>query len=96
MEKEVIVKWTIGEGHVTEVLALLPELAEKTRDETGNILYSVYQSDTNPNELILHERYTDAAAQHYHRDSEHYQTIVAGKIIPLLEAREVITVKKLF
>jgi quinol monooxygenase YgiN len=96
MEKELIVKWKISESKTSEILTLLPELAEKTRKEKGNLLYAVYQSEGNANELILHERYVDEAAVEAHKSSEHYQTIVVGKIIPHLETREVSLVKKLF
>lgn len=95
MEKEVIVKWKIKETETTEILKLLPTLAEETRKEAGNLYYAIYQSESNPNELILHERYADAAAQEAHRNSKHYKAIVTDKIIPYLEAREVYIVKKL-
>jgi quinol monooxygenase YgiN len=95
MEKEVIVKWKIKETETAEILKLLPELAEKTKKEKGNIYYSVYQSEDNANELILHERYIDAQAQEAHRNSQHYQEIVVQKIAPHLEERIVYVVKKL-
>jgi quinol monooxygenase YgiN len=96
MEKEVIVKWKIEAAKTAEILTLLPELAEETKKETGNLYYAIYQSEDDPNELILHERYTDAEAQEVHRNSQHYQSIVVDKIIPYLEGREVNVVKKLF
>jgi quinol monooxygenase YgiN len=95
MEREIIVKWKIKASATQEVLALLPELAEKTKREPGNIGYNIYQSESDPNELILHERYVDAEAAEAHRNSAHYQEIVAGKVLPQLEVREVIIVKKI-
>ena len=95
MEKEVIVKWKIQETETAGILKLLPTLAEKTKKEPGNIHYAIYQSENDPNELILHERYVDAEAQEAHRNSEHYQSIVVGKIVPHLEVREVYVVKQL-
>ena len=95
MEKEVIVKWKIKETEAAEILKLLPTLAEETKKEEGNTYYAIYQSESNPNELILHERYIDAAAQEVHRNSIHYKAIVADKILPYLEVREVYMVKKL-
>jgi len=96
MEKELIVKWKIREDKTSEVLKLLPTLAKATKKEPGNLLYAVYQSEGNPNELILHERYVDEAAAEAHKTSKHYQDIVAGKIIPHLENREVTVVTQLF
>lgn len=95
MEKELIVKWKIKETETSRILKLLPELAAKTKNEIGNIFYAIYQSENDPNEFILHERYTDERAAETHRNSEHYQKIVAREIIPHLEAREVMLVKKL-
>jgi (4S)-4-hydroxy-5-phosphonooxypentane-2,3-dione isomerase len=96
MERELIVRWKVSEGAIDEVLSLLPEIAEKTRQEPGNVLYHIYQSEENPAEIILHERYADEDAVQAHKFSEHYRKIVFEKIIPLLENREVITVKQLY
>ncbi len=74
---------------------MLPELAEKTRNEEGNLSYTIYQSENDPRELILHEQYVDAAAAETHRQSEHYKGIVLNEIIPHLEVREAVFVKKL-
>lgn len=96
MEKELIVKWKIKETETANVLELLAELADQTKKEKGNLAYAIYQSEKDPNEVILHERYADEEALEAHKNSDHYQTIVAGKIIPHLEAREILFVKQLF
>ncbi|KAF2520135.1 antibiotic biosynthesis monooxygenase [Flavobacterium salilacus subsp. salilacus] len=96
MEKELLVKWNIRESERDEILSLLPELVEKTRNEEGNILYNIYRSENNPNELILHERYADEEALNAHKLSEHYQNIVFKKIIPHLETRELTIVKQIY
>ncbi|NDI97942.1 antibiotic biosynthesis monooxygenase [Flavobacterium sp. LaA7.5] len=96
MEKELLVKWNIRESERDEILSLLPELVEKTRNEEGNILYNIYRSENNPNELILHERYVDEEALNAHKLSEHYQNIVFKKIIPHLETRELTMVKQIY
>jgi quinol monooxygenase YgiN len=95
MEKEIIVKWKIKASETPRILALLRAMAEKTRAEPGNLLYTIYQSENDPNEIILHERYTDADAVEAHKKSDHYQRIVATEIIPHLEVREVSLVQKL-
>lgn len=96
MEKELIVKWKIRETETSRILNLLPELVEKSSNEPGNLSYAVYQSENKPNEFILHEKYADAMALDAHKNSEHYQNIVVKEIIPHLEIREVMIVKKLF
>jgi len=96
MEKEVIVKWRIKETETSRILSLLAGLVEKIRAEKGNLFYNIYQSTDDANVLILHERYTDEEATDAHKNSAHYQDIVAGQIIPHLEIREVSSVKILY
>jgi quinol monooxygenase YgiN len=96
MEKIILVKWKIKESETVRILKRLPELVEQSRKEKGNMTYSIYQAEKDFNDLILHEQYIDAAAAESHRQSEHYQRIVVGEIIPHLATREVIPLKKLF
>lgn len=96
MEKELIVKWKIRETETERILKLLPTLGAETRKERGNILYAVYQSESNPNELFLHERYASQEAVEIHKNSKHYREIVIDQIIPSLYIREVTNVKRIF
>lgn len=96
MKKTVIVKWRIKEPETIRILKMLPELVEKSRGEPGTVSFTIYQSENDPNEFILHEEYIDSAAAETHRQSDHYQRIVANQIIPHLALREVMPVKKLF
>ncbi|KEQ31351.1 antibiotic biosynthesis monooxygenase [Pedobacter antarcticus 4BY] len=96
MEKELIVKWKIKESETQRILTLLEELVENTRNEPGNVLYNIYQSVENTNEIILHECYVDADAVEAHKGSKHYQKTVLEQIIPHLEIREVNILNKLF
>lgn len=43
-----------------------------------------------PNTILLFEGYKNEAAVATHRESVHFQGLVIGQIVPLLEAREVI------
>ena len=63
MEKIVVAKWKIKESEASRILKMLPELAEKTRTEKGNISYTISQAENDPRELILHKQYVDAAAR---------------------------------
>ena len=96
MEKEVLVKWTVREPETARILGLLEDLVLESRNEQGNILYAVYQSESDPNVLFLHERYTDEAAMELHKNSAHYLKTVVGQIIPHLESREVQLLHKLY
>ncbi|MEN0053903.1 MAG: putative quinol monooxygenase [Mucilaginibacter sp.] len=86
----VFAEWRVREGQLNTVLNLLREVVQKSTAEDGNLLYNIHQSQTEANTLILFERYKDEAALAAHRNSEHFQTLVVGKIVPLLEDRKII------
>jgi quinol monooxygenase YgiN len=86
----VFAKWKVKEGYIETVLQLLKAVRAASVLETGNLFYKVHQSNTDVNTLILFEGYRDEAAVAEHRNTAHYQDIVAGKIVPLLYEREVI------
>ena len=86
----VFAKWQVKEGELDTVLSLLNEVVQKSTAEGGNMFYNIHQSNTEPNTLILAEAYVSEAAVATHRESEHFQSVVVGKIVPLLAAREVI------
>ena len=88
-------KWRVKEGQLVAVLDLLADLTEKSTAEEGNLLYKIHQSISDANTLILFEGYKDEAALAKHRNSEHFQTLVTGEIIPLLEDREVVVATQL-
>lgn len=91
----VFATWRVKEGQLDTVLGLLKEVAEKSRAEEGNLFYKVHQSNTESNTLILFEGYKDETALEQHRNSEHFQTLVIGKIVPILENREVVLAKEI-
>lgn len=81
--------WKVKEGQTDAVLHTLKTVVEKTRKEKGNLFFNIHQSNTDANTIVLYEGYTDNNAIAEHRNTTHYQELVAGKIIPLLESREV-------
>ncbi|WP_293303989.1 putative quinol monooxygenase [Pedobacter sp. UBA5917] len=85
----VFAKWQVAVGELDKVLAYLPQLAEKSRAEAGNLYYKVYQDNADPDMLLLNEAYRDEEALNAHRNSAHYQEIVVTKVLPLLKGREV-------
>ncbi|MET0465915.1 MAG: putative quinol monooxygenase [Chitinophagaceae bacterium] len=86
----VFAKWQVKAGRINTVMALLAEVATKSRDEKGNLFYNAYQSNTDENTIMLAEAYADQAALDEHRQSVHFQRIVIDQIVPELENREVI------
>ena len=88
-------KWQVKEGQLVAVLDLLADLTAKSTAEEGNLLYKIHQSISDANTLILFEGYKDESALAEHRDSDHFKTLVLGKIIPLLEDREIVVTTQL-
>jgi autoinducer 2-degrading protein len=86
----VIATWKAKAGQLNAVLALLAELVRASRAESGNRYFHVHRHNADPNILVLIEEYRSEAALAAHRNSDHYQTIVVEKIIPLLESRDVL------
>lgn len=91
----VFAKWQVKEGSLETVLTLLTEVAQKSRNEAGNLFYTIHQSNSDLNTLMLFEGYQDEAALAAHRNSEHFQTLVIGQIVPVLENREVVLATEL-
>ena len=88
-------KWKVKEGQLDIILKLLPELAEKSRTEEGNLFYKIHQSNSDEHTLMLYEGYEDASAVEAHRNSDHFQNLVLSKIVPNLESREAILASEL-
>ena len=86
----VFAKWQVKEKQLEVVLALLADVEKKSTEEAGNLFYTIHQSNTDRNVIVLYEGYKDEQALQAHRDSEHFRNVVVGKIVPLLENREVI------
>lgn len=86
----VFARWRVKQGHLNTVLSSLPQIVRESTSEEGNLFYKVHQDNSDANTLLLFEGYKDEAAWGAHRNSDHFQVIVVGKIIPLLETREVI------
>ncbi|MYN10612.1 putative quinol monooxygenase [Pseudoduganella aquatica] len=85
----VAARWQVKEGAFSEVLAIVAELRPLSLGEPGCLGYEVYQGVDAPNSLLLFERYRDEAALDAHKQSSHYQGLVVGRILPLLEDRRV-------
>ncbi|SIO04331.1 putative quinol monooxygenase [Agromyces cerinus] len=84
---QVIARYFPLPGETETVLELLGELAEASRTEPANHAYDFYRGVANPDEIVILERYDDEAGFAAHRESEHFQRIGVGRIIPLLADR---------
>lgn len=87
MAHAVAVTWVAKEGEEERVRALLEEIAPVVRDEPGCLMYIVHRSNEDPRTFFLYEQYVDEAAFQAHRETEHFQELVLGEAVPLLESR---------
>jgi quinol monooxygenase YgiN len=86
----VFATWKVKEGQITSVLNLLSIVQDKSLMENGNLFYKIHQSNSDENTLVLFEGYTNEVAVTEHRNSSHFQELVLGQIVPLLETREIV------
>lgn len=86
----VFATWKVKEGEIENVLNLLKTVQKESEKENGNLFYKIHQSNSDLNTLVLFEGYTNEAAVAEHRNSAHFQEFVLGKIVPLLENREIV------
>jgi quinol monooxygenase YgiN len=88
---QVVVRYTVKPEETETVLGLLGEMAAATRAEEANLSYEFFQGVENPHQVVILERYTDAAGFAAHRNYDHVQSIGAAQIIPRLERRTIQT-----
>jgi quinol monooxygenase YgiN len=80
--------WRVKPGNEAAVLDALEQLASRSRAEPGCRLYQPYHDPDTPGVIHIFEIYDDEEALAAHGSSEHFQELVVGKVIPLLEDRE--------
>lgn len=83
-----VARWVAKAGEEVAVREVLSEVARASRKEEGNLVYQAFQDPAEPRVFQLFEMYRDDAALTAHGESEHFQTWVLGRALPLLEERE--------
>ncbi|MFF2010945.1 putative quinol monooxygenase [Streptomyces sp. NPDC058195] len=86
----VIARYRTKEGAEDTVLPLLDTMAAASRREPGNLAYRVHQGTEDPRAVVLYEEYASEADFTAHCATEHFRQIVLGKVVPLLESRDVL------
>ncbi|GAB3728702.1 hypothetical protein GCM10027594_10780 [Hymenobacter agri] len=82
--------FTAKAGHEETVRQLLQQAVAAVRThEPGNLVYTAHQDPKEPTQFFIYEQYADQTALEAHRDSAHYQELVARQIGPLLAERDV-------
>ncbi len=73
----VIAKIPIKEGKVEEAIAAVKELMVQVAREEGTLLYTLNRDPSNPNTLVIMERYKDKAAFDVHTSTPHFKAFFA-------------------
>ena len=88
MTHVIVARWRPRNGQTETIEAILRELAQKVRQEPGNLQFVVNMSLDDPNEFLLYEQYKDEQAFVDHQQTSHFKTLVLERAVPLLERRE--------
>jgi quinol monooxygenase YgiN len=86
-----IANYTIAYGNTDRVLALLAEVVTASRAEPGCRSFNTYLKVENEHEVVLIEKFENAAAVDAHHETPHFTSIVLEQIVPLLAERTVET-----
>jgi quinol monooxygenase YgiN len=88
MTHVIVARWRPREGQTENIESILCELAQKVRQEPGNLQFVVNRSCEDPNEFLLYEQYKNEQAFVDHQQTPHFKTLVLERAVPLLERRE--------
>ncbi len=84
-----VARYYVKQGKGDEVEAHLKRMAPLVKEHEPRCkLYLANRSQEDPDQFLLYEQYADEAALEAHRATPHFQDIIEGKIVPLLERRE--------
>ncbi len=83
-----VARMTTREGEQDRAAELIEQLAAATSTEPGNVHYITHRDPDNPRAFMIYEQYRDKAAFEEHGQTEHFKTIAAGELFPLMEERE--------
>lgn len=73
---KIVAKSIVKEGKKAEYIKTAQELIKKSREEEGNISYSLLEDIKNEDVLTFIEEWKDMKAIEFHNNTEHFKTIV--------------------
>lgn len=79
--------WRAKAGQEGTVAAILERLTPLCRAEPACRQYQAHRSTEDPRSFFIYEQYDDEAGFAAHRETQHFQSIVLGEAVPLLEHR---------
>ena len=83
----VVARFTARPGSEDDVARLLAEMTPHAMSEPECHMYIVNRLVEDPAVFLLYEQYTDAEGFAAHGQTEAFQRIVAGQVVPLLDGR---------
>lgn len=83
--------WKARPGEEAAVREIIAAMTPPSRAEPGCLAYQAQVSTQDPTRFLLYEQYVDAAAYDAHKATPHFQRLVVGRALALLESREVAT-----
>jgi len=87
----VLAKLTIQEGKTENAIAMFKALMKKVATEEGTLLYSLNRNPSDPNMIVIVERYKDKQALGAHSSTAHFKEFSA-KLGEVLAAKPDISV----
>lgn len=75
----VIAKLPIKEGKVEEAIQVFKGLMVQVAKEEGTLSYTLNKSQSNPNTLVVMERYKDKAALDFHSSTPYFKEFFAKR-----------------
>jgi quinol monooxygenase YgiN len=86
----VVARYRTNPDAQEQVLALLDEMTRRSLAEPGCRGYRVHQGVEDARTIVLYEEYDAEADFTAHCASEYFRDIVLGRVVPLLESRDVV------
>jgi quinol monooxygenase YgiN len=84
----VVARFTTDPGEADAVAELLASMIPHALDEPGCHAYIINRSIDDPAQFLLYEQYTDEDAFAAHRETEPFNRIVLGEVVPRLVDRQ--------
>ncbi|KJS31406.1 MAG: hypothetical protein VR64_11370 [Desulfatitalea sp. BRH_c12] len=91
----VIAKLPIQEGKADQAVAMFKELLTNVMTEEGTLLYSLNRKGSDPNTIVVIERYKDKDALTAHSSTAHFKEF-SGKLATVLAGKPEITIMEEF
>ena len=79
------VEWTAKAGQGDRIAEIQKEFALLARQEPGCRQFFVSRSEDNPDRFFLYEEYDDEAAFDAHLETPHFDRLIRGAALDLLE-----------